>query len=221
MKSEINENYLWEKSESDAEIEKLENLLQGFALKESEAPILPQKTFDFQPKTSKFGVFFKFAFATSVVFAVLVGVWFLNSDKPNISDEFIAENTPEIPQNVDSKPSLPVENLPKTVEKVAQNNEKVFVEKANFVKTTTKETKPSEKEVYQVEKTVFVPKKQTEPIKKVENNQAEVVLTDEEKKAYETLKLALSITGDKLKIVKEKIDNAEQNSADLKQKSTK
>lgn len=219
MKSEINKNYLWDKSESDAEIERLENLLQGFAMQEFEAPILPQKTFDFQPKQSKLRFYFPFAFAASLLLAVLLGVWFLNTGKPNSSNEVTFNKSNEIPQNKVSQPTLPVENFDKPVEKVVKPSEKIIVQKTNFVKEIAKETKPSEKEVYQIEKAVFMPKKRVEPMKKVENNKSEIVLTDEEIKAYETLKLALSITSNKLKIVKEKIDNTEQNSAENNKKA--
>jgi hypothetical protein len=64
----MKEDYLWNKTGSDAEIEKLENALKAFRFEAQEPPALPTKVTSSDEKRpfSFFKLGFAFAFAASV-----------------------------------------------------------------------------------------------------------------------------------------------------------
>lgn len=187
----MKDDYLWDKTGKDAEIEKLENALQIFRSSVNEAPKISSNIVSFkkQPQRKVFPVFR--ALAASFVFAfVLIGIWFYS----NVNNE-IAQN-----KNVENSTQKDVSEKQNKIE-ISENDKASIDEKF--------EKSEPEKQNYKVQKLIYKPKSKTPKIK---NNQV-VKLTEEEKDAYEKLMLALSITSSKLKIVKDKVQNLDEQTA--------
>src|SRR4030095_14620048 len=74
----MKEDYLWNKTGSDAEIEKLENALKAFQFQAQEPPALPTKVTSSDEKRpfSFFKLGFAFAFAASVAVVAFAVAWF-------------------------------------------------------------------------------------------------------------------------------------------------
>jgi hypothetical protein len=212
MKSEINKNYLWDKTESDAEIENLENLLQGFRLQESEAPSLPQKIVNIQPQIRRKSFYKQFALAASLIFAVLLGIWFLYPNKNNVSNEIVKQN--DVPKSLQSVPKEEIA-VPEQINDVPE----IVLSGKKPLNAVPKQLNATPKRVLADKKPLNYIAEQKKPREKVKKDKAEIVLTKEEVEAYEKLKLALSITGEKLRIVKDKIDNTEENAVQINKKS--
>jgi hypothetical protein len=204
----MNEDYLYNKTGEDAEIENLENLLKDFRLQNTKAPMLPANIAIFQPKPRRKVFRYAFAIAASLLIAIMIGVWAKFSKiennfvadsievKENQKDEVVSVNIePKKPENVVfnpiNKPNRKFENKRITPTK--------FIQKAVFQNVNLKSR-------IKIQPTKVLPNKQI------------FNFTDEEKFAYEQLKLALSITGSNLKTVKEKIDNKEVESSALNNK---
>ncbi len=191
----MKEDYLWDKTGEDAEIEMLENALTAFRYQETAPPELPAKVFEIAKEKPRSFFRFGFAFAAfASVIVVLFTVWFqISTNKIPVTDNVAENNTPRNDEKVDVKESeiAPV----KAVEK-----EKHF-------------NKPS---VIKIRQTVA-------PIIRTNNLSARNVkvkpptetLTAEEKYAYDQLMLALSVTSSSLKIVKDKVDGIEEKTAVL------
>ncbi len=203
----MNEDYLWDKTGSDAEIEKLENALLEFRYTETPAPlIIPEKVFTVE-KTSKRGFFnlsLAFSFASCAAFVlILLGVWFLVSNRN-------AENISDL-----SKPITPETKivLPNQQDKIISpeefTNSSEKTEKPKFIKAKN----PNSENKIAPQKAVVIKRKGEKP-------KAETLeLTAEEKYAYDQLMLALSITSSKLKIVKEKVAFLESPNLSVKQET--
>ena len=191
----MKEDYLWDKTGEDAEIEALENTLQAFRFQENAPPELPQKVFVIEKPRR----FFRFGLAFAAFAAVIIGVfsfaWLQMSDR-NLAIEDVAVQTDE-PKNsekiaddsfVAPRPSAPIEDAPPAPEKPV-------VVKARAVAPAARRNK-----------SVSRKQKSSEPAE---------TLTAEEKYAYNQLMLALSITGSQLKIVKDKVQGIEEQNAAL------
>lgn len=185
-------DYLWDKSGEDEEIERLENALKGFRYQPVSAPILPVKVLQIEQKP-KFSFFnFRFAaagFACLVITFIGLGI-FLQSSNDKI--EGIADLSQPIVQPI----------------KFENKTAPVFIEP--IVKTPTisqsivrKISHTKEFETPKVQKTVL-----RKSFAKIKPNK-EIILTEEEKFAYNQLMLALSITSEKLKEVKDKANGLE------------
>ncbi len=203
----MNEDYLWDKSGTDAEIEKLENALLEFRYKETPAPlIIPEKVFTVEekPKRGFFNISLAFSFASCAAFVlILLGVWFQfsNQNAENISD-LSKPITPEVKIVVPNKPDKIILR-----EEVNNSSEKLETPKIIKAKNTNSEKKIAP------QKTVFIKRKGEKP-------KAETLkLTEEEKYAYDQLMLALSITSSKLNLVREKIAFTESPNLSVKQES--
>ncbi len=203
----MNENYLWDKTGDDAEIEKLENVLKVFRYRETAPPELPAKTIAFKPNASRRFFRFSMAFAAcAAVLLVFTGIWFKfstetievakDSAKP-IATRQIAESSKEV---VDKKSDDSV---------IVETNEPAIIKVKNSP-TTTKSKSFKTTEFADVKHR----RKRTET-KSVEPQLTAVKLTKEEKYAYDQLMLALSFTGSKLKIVKDKVEGIEDQTAVL------
>lgn len=191
----MNEEYLWDKTGTDTEIENLENALAVFRFKENAAPALPAKVVPFKREKRVRVLKFAFAAAACLVLALVsIGVWL----------QISAEKIPSV-ANVAQTKTDP--------DKIHQP----VISNAEPPKSTTAGNPVSPKKTVKRE---FIKPKKIAPAtsyqhKTVANNskspqQTEVNLTKEEKYAYDQLMLALSITSSKLKIVKDKIGNTEQ-----------
>jgi hypothetical protein len=178
-------DYLWNKTGEDAEIERLEKTLRVFRYQENKPPILPKQAAMEKPKLTLFSL--RFALAFSVCLAILSGgiaVW-LNlsaSEKPILANQIQPVQTPiislpQITKETDDKSIvLPVKSKP--------------VRQPKFIQT------------------VYRAKELSPPIKR--KIKPEIRLTKEEKDAYNQLMLALSITGSKLKMVQAKVNNLDE-----------
>jgi hypothetical protein len=197
----MKEDYLWDKTGKDIEIEQLENTLQTFKYRATAPPILPRHLKKVEKTTPNFFFAsfrwrFVFALANCLLVGALVafGIWFQRS-----------ETTPNMvavaninPQTVDIQPSqtkqidLP-ENNPKFVETRFTVPQKTV--KAQFIKIqkSSPVVVPGHK--------IAVPK--AAKIKPTEQ------LTKEEFYAYTQLMTALSITSSKLKLVRDKVEGIE------------
>jgi hypothetical protein len=192
----MKEDYLWDKTGEDAEIQGLENALKAFRYTETAPPELPAKVFAVE-KPKRAGFFqFRFAFAAlAAVVVILSVVWFQATNNKIPPVESVAEI-----------------NVPKTVDKIAdeeiiQTPESAPVENRKpSVKPHVVRVRQRSAPIVNTEKAILLETKVKEPAE---------TLTAEEKYAYDQLMLALSITGSKLKIVKDKINGIEEQNAVL------
>jgi len=196
----MKDDYLWDKTGEDAEIQGLENALKAFRFQENAPPALPQKVFTLEKQTPRRFFRFGFAFtAFAAAFVVFSLLWLqIGNDKiPAI--ESVAENNPakraekiagetfiESPAAAAAplvKPENPRPAAQPNVIKIRQNSAPAIV---------------------RTRKAVWRKPKIKEPLE---------TLTAEEKYAVDQLMLALSITGSKLKIVKDKVQGIEEQTA--------
>lgn len=198
----MNENYLWDKTGNDSEIEKLENVLKTFRFTETAAPALPAKTFHFEPSRSRRFLRFSFAFAACLAFVVIsLSVWF-GVSKNNLTAEIKPSNI-SIPQ-----PPAQVVNPP-------ENSKSDIDVPAKINYPTARKSKKydylAERKSAQARNIISVKDSPSQMIaRRAEPKDKEVKLTKEEKYAYDQLMLALSITSSKLKFVKDKADGLEK-----------
>ena len=193
----MKEDYLWDKTGEDPEIERLENALAVFRYQETDAPELPAKIIPFERKTPRSFFRLAFAFAACAAFVIVsVGALFqFSGEKVDV-----AKDTPEIitPQIVeknadDTSIRKPNDSIIEKVETPKQSVER------NFVK---------------IRKSVPVIVRQNKLIaQNVEIKKQAVKLTKEEKYAYDQLMLALSVTSSTLKKVKDKVESVEEKTA--------
>lgn len=199
----MKEDYLWDKTGKDPDIEKLENALAVFRYKETAPPELPAKVLPFrkkepQPQRKIFS--FAFAAAAGLLFGIIaLGVWIqvlknnaeIPADLAKAAKTEIVLPTPE-PPIVDGIEVLPFDKAENPKQFAARKivatrrNVPVKISRKEMKARNTKATKPSEK------------------------------LTKEEQYAYDQLMLALSITSSKFKIVKDKVEGIEEKNAVVK-----
>ncbi len=201
----MNENYLWDKTGEDAEIEHLENVLQAFRQKESLAPILPKNQVAQVRKTSR--KVFRFALAAAACLLITLfslGIWrqFSNLKDASVSNVNIPKPdvvTPNLKDNFEQP--APIKIVDK---KPAPKPKRFFEPVSHVIPTFTYQPAP------RIEQKKFV--------KKRKQVQKDIELTKDEQFAYDQLKLALSITSEKLNIVKEKIDSSQENNSAINKK---
>ncbi len=205
----MKEDYLWDKTGGDFDIEQLENTLQAFRYQETAPPGLPAKIIPFEAKPSRRLFKLTFAFALFAAIAVVCfSAWFYF---PNVKTE-IAKDSPKIisPPNVENTvKEIPLE---KTTNLMIENTEtpknsikKEVVKIKKFVPQVVRPNKPEAREAAIKNAEDLIANKQAEkpPVK----------LTKEETYAYNQLMLALSITSSKLKIVTDKLEGIEEQNA--------
>ncbi len=190
----MKEDYLWDKTGEDPEIERLETALQMFRYTETSPPALPAKIFPFERKTPR--SFFRLAFAFAACAALVIiclGVWFQFSHK-------------KIEVAKDSSETI----APPVVEKVS---DKTPVEKqTNLIARKIEQSKQSdERKIIKIRKVIPAAAFHNKTIaQNIKVKKPIVRLTKEEKYAYNQLMLALSITSSKLKLVEDKIYGVEE-----------
>ena len=178
----MNDEYLWNKTGIDAEIEGLENALKAFSYSPTAPPELSAKTLVLTLGTRR--NFFRFGFALAFASAAVVIasiVWFLipNTNIPVTHNSAKAgEPQPAAVLQADALPAA-------TIELPTQKYTPAIVKTRETYRRVAKPVTP-----------VVVKARAIDP---------PVKLTDEEKYAYGQLMLALSITESKLKIVKDAI----------------
>lgn len=195
----MKEDYLWDKTGTDPEIEKLETALQAFRYRETAPPRLPSKVLPFKiSKKEPARKFFQIglACAAGVAFVlILLGLWFQVSSSSKLPIASGSANSE--PPQLDAQPGentfvrepdvLPISRPPAVPQQLVRRN-----------LTKARQSAPA---IHRQNKTIarnFKIKNRT------------VKLTEEEKYAYGQLMLALSITGSKLKLVTDKIAGIEE-----------
>ena len=186
----MKEDYLWDKSGKDAEIERLENALEAFRYKKGQPPALPENVIPFRRERKNLSRrFFSFAFAAAAVvaFAVALSVWTLLIQKENVVNGIALTIGPQQGNRLPDMPSV-----------------------ADETKDTTKKIK---------RKVVLVPpfeakrnqsQARVHPASFKPQDKNGIKLTPEERYAYEQLMRALQITSSKLNIVKKKVQGEEE-----------
>jgi len=190
----MKEDYLWDKTGEDPEIQRLENALRMFRYKETAPPVLPAKIIPFERKTPRKFFRLAFAFAACAAFAVFsLGVWLqISSEKIEVAKDSTETTAPQISKKVSDE--IADEKLDDLIDK------KVEVPKQS-----------AEQKIIKVRKLVPATVRQNKTIaQNVQVKKPTVKLTKDEKYAYDQLMLALSITSSKLKLVEEKIYGVEE-----------
>ena len=187
----MNNDYLWDMTGDDAEIEGLENLLSGLKYQPTTPPVLPVvielKT---EPKTPWWKFSLAFAVPACLLIAILAGFWMTRPTQQLKAVNEVKEfQPPSGPPQIPSAITSPESPTPET--EIAKDTSPKLV-------TTLYTPKPKRKEMTYAVQTRY---RKRQP--KFET------LTSEEKFAYDQLKLALSITGSKLKVVSDTINRAE------------
>ncbi len=182
----MNDEYIWDKKGSDAEIERLEGLLSGFQYKSAAAPRVPvvseDRSWGFWPRLS-------LGFAGAGAFAAIVAaVFFFRVGEP-------ANIVVQTPSTAVIEPNAAAENiLPPSVE------EKQPIETPAPVTTVYRPKEPT--------RNAPPLRASTRPRSKRIKISPDA-LTAEERYAYEQLKIALAITGTKLKAVSDTVNGTE------------
>jgi len=199
----MKEDYLWDKTGGDPEIERLENALAAYRFQENappSIPSLPAKVLAFEQKPAR--RFYKFAFAAAaclVFVAIGSGVWFGFYNDKTTNRDFAKTSEPE--KNVVSRNESDVDNSPDSL--VGKTEVSTAGKDGNYKQFARSKFVKAHKNIQPV-----VYRKSAKPANvKVE---AEVKLTAEERYAYDQLRLALSITSSKLKLVKNKVEGIEE-----------
>jgi hypothetical protein len=194
----MKEDYLWDKTGEDAEIQGLENALKAFRYRETAPPALPQKVFTLdKAKPRKFFQTFGFGFAAlAAVVAVFSVVWFQ-----------IAGSQIPVGETVAEKSEPRIENPPA---------EEKFAAAPRLTPVVKPENPPpsarrGDIKIRQRSAPIIRPEKAV--LRNTVSKEPAETLTAEEKYAYDQLMLALSITGSKLRIVQDKIKGIEEQNA--------
>jgi hypothetical protein len=190
----MKEDYLWDKTGDDAVIKKFEIALQGFRFQENEAPALPAKAIPSPPtsRRRRFRVAIV-AVAACVAFGLLaLGIGFqLLKSTPEVQNSLSATETSKI---------TAIEN-----QNILANNET-----PNFpVKTADRQTRTTAAKIIKTRQISPLNRRKEIKSQNYGATKANNKVTKEEQFAYDQLMLALSITGSKLKIVKDKVDGSE------------
>lgn len=197
----MKQDYLWDKTGADPEIENLENALAVFRYKEIAPPALPAKIIPFKKESPRRSFRFAYAIAACTAFLMIgLGVWFQFSTNEIETQENLAQTIqPQIPETIPD--AATVEHKAPIVNN-AETSPKTNIESAKRISAL----KP-------VRKNKFIPAVVRPTEKRAGNIQAkkpDVQLTKEEQYAYSQLMLALSITSSKLKLVKDKVEGFEE-----------
>ena len=196
----MKEDYLWDKTGENPEIERLENALKVFRYQEIAPPALPAKIIPFEKKSPR--SFFRFSFAATAFAALMIvclGVWLQYSPE---KIEVAKDSAETVAPQIDKKFSDEI---------LVKKQDDLIVEKVETPKQSVK------RNIVKIRKIVPTNVRQNNLIaRNVEAKKPAVKLTKEEKFAYDQLMLALSITSSKLKLVSDRIDGGEEQNVVLK-----
>ncbi len=190
----MKEDYLWDKTGEDPEIQRLENALRMFRYTETAPPALPAKIIPFERKTPRRFFRLAFAFAACAAFVfVSLGVWLqISSEKIEVAKDSTETTAPQVSRKISD-------------EIADEKPDDLIVKKVKIPKQS------AEQKIFKVRKLVPSSIRQNKTIaQNAEVKRLAVKLTKEEKYAYNQLMLALSITSSKLKLVEEKIYGVEE-----------
>lgn len=210
----MKEDYLWDKTGNDAEIERLENALAAFAYKKTAPPMLPTISANVLPfkKEPARRIFPLVCAAAACLAFVAVGFGVL-------LPAFMNETTNrESAKTIESVRRVIDENSKQNVYEPGVNNSPDSNSKETEVSVAgkTESSKPAAKsEIVKARKNVrqnvqsLVYRKEAKA-ERVKAAKAENRLTAEERYAYEQLMLALAVTSSKLKLIKNKVEGVEE-----------
>ncbi len=131
----MKDDYLWNKTGADPEIQRLENALRVFRYRETAPPALPAKIIPFERKISR--RFFRLAFAFAVCAAFIIvslGVWLqISSEKIEVAKDLTETTTPQVSKTVfDEIADVKPDDL--TVKKVEVPKQSAEQKIKNFIK---------------------------------------------------------------------------------------
>jgi hypothetical protein len=196
----MKEDYLWNKTGEDAEIEALENALQVFRYRETAPPALmpaaTAKVLPFHKKEAPRRRSFQFALAAAAA-GLLFGLIALGVLIQISNDRTQPNNLAQTiePQTVNSE--IPIAYTEeKTVDSAAEDVENVQTPKQSAGRKTILLRRKASTNIRQ---------KQTKA-RNIKAIKPDTQLTKEEQYAFDQLMLALSITGSKLKQVRDKVE---------------
>lgn len=197
----MKQDYLWDKTGADPEIENLENALAVFRYKEIAPPALPAKIIPFKKESPRRSFRFAYAIAACTAFVMIgLGVWFQFSTNEIETQENVAQTIePQIPATI---PDAAIVEHKAPIVNSAETSPKTTVESAIRISAPRA-----------VRKNKIIPAVVRQPEKRAGNiaaKKSDVQLTKEEQYAYDQLMLALSITSSKLKLVKDKVEGFEE-----------
>lgn len=186
----MNEEYLWNKTGEDPEIERLEQALAVFRHRENAMPpVLPAAEDTKSAPRWRFSLAFAFAACAAVVFGAVIWIQFAGTsgdaeDMITYVANPIVEGSTSAPQPETAPPAAPQPVKPASPEprRVKQRIESTVARTIRGPKTIHRDNRAP---------------------------QGIASLTKEERHAYEQLMLALSITSSKLKIVKDTINGTD------------
>lgn len=183
----MKDDYLWDKTGDDPEIQRLEDVLSAFRYQEGAAPALPAvKSAALVEKLPSWRFSFAYTLVGCTAAAILLMVWLQFSGDGSRGEEVLAVIDPAQSEAA-AADVWAVERIPATAENtpqtVKQGPAKIRRAAASVNRTIT--------------------------VRRVEKSGQTAILTSQEKYAYGQLMLALSITSSKLKIVQDTINGIE------------
>ena len=186
----MNDEYLWQKTGKDPEIESLENSLAVFRYRQDAPPIFSAERAIAIEKPSRWQITLPLAFATCLGIVVLAASWILisrdGSNPAGKPDELVF-----VQGSGDSPDVTPEVQLPEAP-----------------VRDAEVPRRPANSGHKKIGRTSAVLRRRPK-IKDAAPRDSIAALTKEERFAYRQLMIALSITGSKLKIVKNAIDGSD------------
>ena len=201
--NEDSNDYLWDKTGADPEIERLENLLQTFRCQETRAPALPAENAPFQREPARSNLRLAFAAAACLLFgAAAVAVRLQIAARAVENNQTLA--TAIEPAN-DAATIQTRNRLSDDSSNQETDASKIASSDAAHAKSQTAKPQTSNLKSRSRRKVAASASPQ---ISKAAKPQIE--LSAAERAAYRKLMLALSITGEKLRIVKDKVDGSEE-----------
>ncbi len=202
----MKEDYLWDKTGTDTEIERLENALLTFRFQQTEPLALPAKIVPFEAKSPR--GFFRLSFAFASFAALLIvgfGIWFQFSGR----NSDVAKSSPQ------TISALTVENSAKGI--LSEKPENLIVAKVETPKQSAEQKivkikKISAQTIRQnnlTARNIETDKQHDSTALNIAAKKPTTKFTKQEIYAYDQLMLALSITSSKLKLVQDKVDGVE------------
>lgn len=190
----MNKDYLFERTGTDAEIEKLESVLSVYRFEPSRAPILPENS----PAHGfwSFG-WLRFLIAAGAVAVAVVAGLLADGRIEKLLDPHAGR--PEISDNVRPEFANPPSGV---VTDPSAKGTETAIRDAKPFRIARRTTQPV---AYRPTQRINQPIARTKPT---------VTLTKQEQYAYDQLRVALYITGSKLKVVQDTIDRVDEKKSD-------
>jgi hypothetical protein len=186
----MNDEYVWNRTGRNVEIEALENALNTYRYKETAAPALPAKGLALPERVPRRLFKLGFAFAgTAFAAVVLTIIWF------------------QLPGNPAEREDS--QNIATAQADFAVNHDEIFPSRKIEVPAPI-----AKHDLVRIRETNHVAIRPVKTVaQKTKSSNPPVKLTKDEEYAYDQLMLALSITSSKLKIVKDKVDGIDEQNA--------